>query len=73
VRARGVVRITPDDVGGRITVRARIAHSPGEPGMSDTVGVLESWEDGVLRIRRRDGSLAHVPEAALVAGRRISP
>lgn len=73
MRARGVVRITPDDVGRRVTVRARIPqHRPGEPSMTDRVGVLESWAEGVLRIRTRDGSLAEVAESALVAARVIS-
>jgi len=71
MKARGVVRITPADVGARVSVRARIAAEPGEPTMSDTVGVLESWTDGVLRIRRRNGVLAEVDQRALIAARTI--
>lgn len=71
MKARGVVRITPADVGSRVSVRARIPAEPGEPSMSDTVGMLESWTDGVLRIRRRDGVVAEVDQQALIAARTI--
>jgi hypothetical protein len=72
MKARGVVRITPADVGSRVSVRALIPAAPGEPTMTDTVGVLEAWVDGRLRIRRRDGAVADVDESALIAGRTIS-
>lgn len=71
MKARGVIRITPADIGARVSVRARIPAAPGEPTMSDTVGVLEAWADGVLRIRRRDGVLAEVDQRALIAARTI--
>ena len=38
-------------------------------GVSDIVGELLSWSAGVLAVRRRDGSVASVPEADLVAAR----
>jgi hypothetical protein len=69
MRAR--VRLGPDDVGQRVTVRTRI-HEPGEPPLTDTVGVLEAWRDGLLEIRRRDGTLARLREADLVAARRVT-
>lgn len=45
-----------------------------EPGGSlekftDTVGVLTSWNDGVLLITRKSGETARVAESALVAGK----
>lgn len=45
-----------------------------EPGVAgekftDTVGVLTSWDDGVLRITRKSGESVRVPESALVAGK----
>lgn len=45
-----------------------------EPGVAgekftDTVGVLTSWNDGVLRITRKSGESVRVPESALVAGK----
>lgn len=36
---------------------------------TDTVGVLTSWDDGVLMITRRDGERVRIPESALVAGK----
>ncbi|MFC6060979.1 GNAT family N-acetyltransferase [Streptomyces ochraceiscleroticus] len=63
------VAITPADVGKRVSVR-RLA----EPGTSterftDTVGVLTSWDDGVLSITRRTGEEVRIMESALVAGK----
>lgn len=73
MRARGVVRITPADVGQRVSVRARIPAGPGEPSTTDTLGNLVSWDGGVLIIERRDGTLRQVPEETLVAGRCVPP
>jgi hypothetical protein len=33
------------------------------------VGVLESWEDGVLKIRKKDGTLVEISEESLVAAK----
>ncbi|WP_245691008.1 hypothetical protein [Sinosporangium album] len=38
-------------------------------GFRDTVGTLEAWSDGVLTIRKRDGTLVEVLEKSLVAAR----
>ncbi|MGI5273612.1 hypothetical protein ACQEUU_31030 [Nonomuraea sp. CA-218870] len=51
-------------MGSRVTTRRRV---PG--GFRDAVGVLESWADGVLRVRKRDGTVVEIPEETLVAGR----
>ncbi|MGW5864400.1 GNAT family N-acetyltransferase [Streptomyces sp. NPDC055239] len=63
------VRITPADVGKRVSVR-RLNQRTG-PGIkfTDTVGVLTSWNDGVVLITRRDGERVRVEESALVAGK----
>ncbi|QBI52575.1 putative acetyltransferase [Streptomonospora litoralis] len=60
--------LTPDHIGRRATVRVRL---PGG-GFRDIVGVLESWQDGLLRMRRRDGTVTEVT-AEDVAGSRIVP
>ncbi len=70
---RYVVRITPEDVGERVSVRSRIQADDAGPQFTDTLGILESWQSGTLRIRRRDGSLAEVAEPAMVAGRILPP
>lgn len=36
---------------------------------TDTVGVLTSWDDGVLLITRRDGERVRIEESSLVAGK----
>ncbi|MFL4948288.1 GNAT family N-acetyltransferase [Streptomyces sp. MMS24-I31] len=63
------VRITAADVGKRVSIRRL-----GEPGgtgerFTDTVGVLTSWNDGVLLITRRSGETVRIAESTLVAGK----
>jgi N-acetylglutamate synthase len=41
--------------------------------LTDVVGDLLEWTDGVLRIRRRDGSIAEVAEDRLIAGKAVPP
>ncbi|MGW4871679.1 GNAT family N-acetyltransferase [Streptomyces chartreusis] len=67
------VRITAADVGKRVSVRRR--HDPATEGekFTDTVGVLASWDDGVLLITRKSGETVHIPEASLVAGKVVPP
>lgn len=67
MRARLAVRISPEDVGSRVTVRAR--HHGPEAAAADVVGVLRGWEDGVLTIERRDGTTRTVAQDDLLAGR----
>ncbi|MGW7260020.1 GNAT family N-acetyltransferase [Streptomyces sp. NPDC054834] len=63
------VRITAADVGKRVSVRRLSeAEAPGEK-FTDTVGVLTSWDNGVLLITQRDGRSVRIPESALVAGK----
>ncbi|WP_437041078.1 GNAT family N-acetyltransferase [Streptomyces sp. enrichment culture] len=63
------VRVTAADVGKRVSVRSLIEHgAPGEK-FTDTVGVLTSWDNGVLLITRKGGESVRIPESALVAGK----
>ncbi|MEV0350886.1 hypothetical protein AB0H88_34310 [Nonomuraea sp. NPDC050680] len=62
--ARLVIAITTADVGARITTRRRVPE-----GFRDAVGILESWDDGVLRVRKRDGTLVEISEETLVAAK----
>ncbi|MEE8599536.1 hypothetical protein [Euzebya tangerina] len=73
LRGRYVVRITPADVGRRVSVRARVGEDAGGPQFTDAVGTLESWSDGILVIRRRDGQRTEVDEVAMVAGKTLPP
>lgn len=63
------VRITAADVGKRVSVR-RLGE-PGTPGgkFTDTVGVLTSWDNGVLLITRKSGETVRIAESSLVAGK----
>ncbi|MFC4058307.1 hypothetical protein ACFOWE_08380 [Planomonospora corallina] len=36
------------------------------------MGELESWRDGVLAVRKRDGSLVEIAEETLVAARIVT-
>ncbi|GGV55643.1 GNAT family N-acetyltransferase [Streptomyces pilosus] len=63
------VRITTADVGKRVSVRSLIEHGPPGEKFTDTVGVLTSWDHGVLRITRKDGESVRIAESALVAGK----
>lgn len=67
--ARYVVSVSPADVGRRVSLRRRLSTG----AYSDVVGYLEAWTDGELTVRRRDGSLAAVTEADLVAGKVVPP
>ncbi|MET9523748.1 GNAT family N-acetyltransferase [Streptomyces coeruleorubidus] len=63
------VRITAADVGKRVSVRSLIEHAaPGEK-FTDTVGVLTSWDKGVLLITRKGGESVRIAESTLVAGK----
>lgn len=63
------VRITPHDMGKRISVRLLLAASAGPEKFTDVIGVLTSWTHGVLSITRRTGDVVRVPESSLVAGK----
>lgn len=68
-----VVRYTtdvgPGDAGMRISLRRKLA----EGGYGDVLGELLSWTDGQVRVQRRDGTVAEVAEADVVAAKRIPP
>ncbi|MPY80924.1 MAG: hypothetical protein GEV04_21300 [Actinophytocola sp.] len=62
---RLTVAVTPDDVGKRVSLRRRT-----EDGrFTDVVGMLESWEDGRITVRRRDDQLVEFDADILVAGK----
>ncbi|UQA93272.1 GNAT family N-acetyltransferase [Streptomyces halobius] len=68
---RAEVRITPADVGKRVSVRRRTGGGPGEAAFTDAVGVLTSWKEGVLSITRRNGECVRIDEASLVAAKTV--
>jgi len=68
-----VVRISAADVGKRVSVRRLAEPGVTDEKFTDTVGVLTSWDEGVLLITRRDGRSVRIPESALVAGKIVPP
>lgn len=67
--ARLAVRITPHDVGSRVSVRRR----DDAGGYRDVIGDLERWSEGQLSVRGRDGHVTTIAESALVAGKVVPP
>ncbi|ALU96033.1 MULTISPECIES: GNAT family N-acetyltransferase [Streptomyces] len=63
------VRITPADVGKRVSVRRRTDSGGTRAQFTDVVGVLTSWNDGVVSITRKSGESVHIVESSLVAGK----
>ncbi|MFD4759865.1 GNAT family N-acetyltransferase [Streptomyces sp. NPDC058439] len=63
------VRITPADVGKRVSVRRTSEGGPQGAKFTDTVGVLTSWDNGVLSITTKRGDSVRIPESTLVAGK----
>ena len=67
-----VVRITPADVGRRVSVRSRLAETgPGAPSSTDTVGRLLDWADDRLTIEKRDGTRVEIAVTDVLAGKVI--
>lgn len=71
---RGSINASPSDVGRRLTTRYRDGFGRPE---REAVGVLDLWSgglaDGILRIRRRDGSEVRVHASDIVSVRVIEP
>ncbi|MER5933694.1 GNAT family N-acetyltransferase [Streptomyces sp. NPDC002054] len=67
------IRITPADVGKRVSVRRTVTAPEGGGGFTDVVGVLVSWTDGVLLITRKSGETVRIAESSLVAGKVVPP
>lgn len=63
------VRITPADVGKRVSVRRRSESDAAGSKFTDAVGVLTSWDAGVLSITPKNGESVHIAESSLVAGK----
>ncbi|MEI7034500.1 GNAT family N-acetyltransferase [Streptomyces pratensis] len=69
IGGRLAVRITPADVGKRVSVRRRADDGGAGAEFADAVGILTSWDDGVLSITRKSGQSVRVVESSLVAGK----
>ncbi|MFD3661690.1 GNAT family N-acetyltransferase [Streptomyces sp. NPDC058659] len=67
------VRITGADVGKRVSVRYVTDSAATGGKFTDAVGVLTSWDSGVLLITRRSGETVRIAETSLVAGKVVPP
>ncbi len=66
------IRITPADVGKRVSVRCLLQEGPQGPKFTDTVGVLTSWNEGVLSVTPKSGESVRIMESTLMAGKTVS-
>ncbi|MFG2710125.1 GNAT family N-acetyltransferase [Streptomyces goshikiensis] len=67
------IRITPADVGKRVSVRRVDLKRGRPPEFSDAVGVLTSWNEGVLVITQKNAKTVRIAESSLVAGKIVPP
>lgn len=68
------LRVGPDDVGERVVLRVRREDPPpGEPALTDVIGVLRTWRDGTATVEHRDAGLVAVALADVVAGKVLGP
>ncbi|MFF4171362.1 GNAT family N-acetyltransferase [Streptomyces sp. NPDC001744] len=63
------VRITGADVGKRVSVRYVTDSAATDARFTDAVGVLTSWDAGVLLITRKSGESVRIAESSLAAGK----
>lgn len=63
-------RVTPDDVGARVSLRRWIDDPARGRVPSDVVGRLVAWSgDGTLTVERRDGTAVEIPHDDVLASR----
>jgi len=72
-QAAYALRLGTNDVGQRVSLRRVLGAEGGRPVYGDVVGELESWTDGVLSVRRRDGLVVRIAEDTVVAGKVVPP
>lgn len=56
-------------MGKRVSVRRLTGAEDTTEKFTDTVGVLTSWDSGVVTITRKGGESVRIPESSLVAGK----
>jgi hypothetical protein len=67
-----VGRVTPEHVGTRIVVRHRRLDDGG-PGLTDVVGVLESFGESTLAVRDRHGVLVTIALTDVFLAKPVPP
>ncbi|MEZ0091088.1 GNAT family N-acetyltransferase [Streptacidiphilus sp. EB129] len=72
-QGRSKIQITAADLGRRVSVRRISGVVEGRPEFRDVIGVLTSWDEGVLTVVNRAGEEVHIMEKLLVAGKAVPP
>ena len=67
------MRYTRDVGPGDSRVRVSLRHRLPDGQLTDVLGELERWADGVVEVRDRHGALHVVGEDAVVAAKRVPP
>jgi len=63
-------------VGQRVVVRRILPGETGPtggPAMTDVLGICESWADGIVVVRREDGTTIEIATADIVSGKPVPP
>jgi ribosomal protein S18 acetylase RimI-like enzyme len=66
----------PHVVGERVVVRRMLPGQKGPtggPAMTDVLGICESWADGIVAVRREDGTLVEIRTTDIVSGKPVPP
>lgn len=66
---RYAMQVGPGDSGMRISLRRR--YPDGMYG--DILGILESWVDGVVTVRRASGEVVVMDATDVIAAKRVPP
>jgi 8-oxo-dGTP pyrophosphatase MutT (NUDIX family) len=73
MRARAVHRVTPDDVGERVSIRYLVDDPERGPVPTDVVARLLGYRDGTLALVDRNAQLVLVAEASVLSSRVVPP
>ena len=74
--ARSAPALGPHLVGQRVVVRRLLpglTGPTGGPAMTDATGICEAWNEGVVTLRREDGTTLEIRTEDVVAGKQIPP
>jgi ribosomal protein S18 acetylase RimI-like enzyme len=66
--------LKPSDVGRRVVVRTTVGDEigpSGGPALTDTLGLLESWGETTIGVRKADGTLVTIARADVVAAKAV--
>ncbi len=69
-------RLGPHVVGQRVVVRHLLPGRTGPsggPAMTDVLGVVETWADDRITVRREDGAVVEIATDEIVSGKPVPP